>query len=666
MGYTITINDVDRTADVVAGSVHIDDIINDRQNACNFKLFNLSETGMPETGHEVTITDVDDVIIFSGYVTRYTIGSPRRTGVVMATIVCTDQTWLLDRNLVHKTYEDMTDAAIIADIVSTYCTGSGITTTNVIEGVTIDQISFNYVQPSQCIRQLCDLTGRNWYIDYEKDIHYFPLTTEAAPFNIADTSGQLVEDVGTFNDATKKNNATQYSGVVSLKDADPSYDGQIEYTAASPFPTSIQAYAEISSEATNGGGWIYFYLGCSATPRSITQTAGGYLVVISEYSNQISLYHNGTAIDTVNISTSDIDFDDGQRRTFVVTKTLNTFEVKIDGVIWYTYEDIHRSYGGLLYGLGADNNAVAGTHAVTNVYVFRFSQTGTDYSNLQLQKDASQLKNRVYVRGGTKLSDFTTYNEKGDGEKTVFVLPDKPHDISVEVNGTPETLGIKHIHTTGYDWYVNFEEKYIEQDSGGAVLTTSDTLTVEYKYDIPILVALEDSASIEEYGQREFAIFDKTITTTQAARDRASAELTDYGNNIIEGSFTTYTPGFVSGQYINISLTDYDVDADYLVQSVKTKSMGAGTFQYEVSIASAKTIGIIRFLVELLEANKNLIELDDNESVDELFNITDRLLDDSLTDQLTIDSQGAYFTWVEDSPTGTIKTRMRWDLYQWG
>jgi hypothetical protein len=478
MGYAITINEVDRTGDVIAGSVHIDDIINDRQNACNFKLMDISESGMPETGQEITITDVDDVIIFSGYVTRCSLASAKKTGAIIATVVCTDQTWLLDRNLVHKTYEDMTDAAIIADIVSTYCTGSGITTTNVIEGVTIDQISFNYIQPSQALRQICDLTGRSWYIDYEKDIHYFPLTTEAAPFNI-----------------------------------------------------------------------------------------------------------------------------------------------------------------------DSDNN---------------------EYMELHIEKDASQLKNRVYVRGGTKLSDFTVYNEKGDGEKTVFVLPDKPHDISVEVNSVSETVGIKHVNTSGYDWYVNFQEKYIEQDSGGAVLADTDTVTVTYKYDIPILVAVENTASIEEYGQREFAIFDKQITTTNAARDRASAELTDYANNLIEGSFSTFTPGFVSGQYININLTSYDVNADYLVQSVKAVSMGAGLFKYEVAIASAKTLGIIRFLVELLEANKNLIELDDSESVDELFAITDALLSDSLTEALTIDSQGAYFTWVEDSPAGTIKTRMKWDLFSWG
>jgi len=94
--------------------------------------------------------------------------------------------------------------------------------------------------------------------------------------------------------------------------------------------------------------------------------------------------------------------------------------------------------------------------------------------------------------------------------------------------------------------------------------------------------------------------------------------------------------------------------------------MGAGTFMYTVSLASSKTMGIIKFLIGLLEANRNLVELDDNEVVDELLAIQDSLLSDSLTDSLTIDSSGPYFTWCPDSLTATPVTRARWDLFSWG
>lgn len=478
VAYNISINGVDRTSDVLIRSLSVEDVINDQINTCSFSLIDLSGNGIPETDDEVIITLNDGTKRFAGTITNISLSSKKVTGKVVATITCGDYTLLFDRNLVHRTYEDMTDKQIIDDIVTRYCVGSGITTTNVVEGVTIEQITFNYIQPSQALRKIAELTGRSWYIDYDKDIHYFTLTTNVAPFHI--------------------------------------------------------------------------------------------------------------------------DVDENR------------------------------------------------------------------YYNLTITKDATQIKNRVYVRGGTKLSDFTTYSTKGDGVKRQFVLPDKPHEVSVTVNGVSKTVGIKNINTSGFDYYLNYQEKYIEQDNDAGVLTDTDTLAVTYKYNIPILVAVEDTLSIIENGVKEFAIFDKTITTTQSARDRATAELTDYANDLIEGSFMTRTDGFRSGQYININLPDYDVNADYLIQKVRAISEGNGNYYYEVSIASAKTLGIIKFLVQLLEANKNLIELNNEEIVDELLSTTDALLNDSLLDSLTIDSAGLNSTWCTDSLDSLPSTRARWNLFQWG
>lgn len=477
MPYSITIAGVDRTTDVISQSVVVEDVVNDKVNSCSFTLIDRSGSGIPATDDEVIITLADATKLFAGYIIS-TQMSKQAQGVVSVKIDCADYTYLLDRNLAHISYADKTDAYIINDLLATYCPGFGITQTNVIAGVTISSIKFNYLQISQVMRRLCELTGRSWYIDYDKDLHYFPTTTNAAPFNI--------------------------------------------------------------------------------------------------------------------------------------------------------------------------------------------TSSANDYTDLRINKDASQLKNRVYVRGGTKLSDATTYSTKGDGVKRQFTLPDKPHDVSLTVNGVTKSVGIKNINLSGYDWYLNFQEKYIEQDSGGAVLGTTDTLALTYSYDIPILVAVEDTASILANGQKEFAIFDKTIDTTQAARDRASAELTDYANDLIEGTFITHTAGFRSGQYININLSEYGINDDYLIQNVTARSFGGGNFYYEVSIASAKTLGIIKFLLKLLEADKNLVELDDDEVVDELVSVQDSLLSDSLTDNLTIDSAGPYATWCTDSLQSTPTTRARWDLFQWG
>jgi hypothetical protein len=483
--YNVTINSIDRTDDIMAGTLRIDSVVNDQVDTCSFVIDDLHSNGIPNNDEEISITLDDGTKLFGGYVVNVKMQNKvKGGGVVRLGIDCVDHTRLLDRNLVHKTYLNQTDKEIIESIVSTYCIGSGITTTNVVEGVTINQIAFNYIQPSQALRHIAELTGRNWYLDYNKDLHYFPATQTAAPLNITSSS--------------------------------------------------------------------------------------------------------------------------------------------------------------------------------------------THYWDLSISRDSSQIKNRVYVRGGTKLSEYTTYEEVGDGEKRQFVLPDKPHDVTMEVDTgggyVTKTVGIKNIDTSGFDWYLNFQEKYIEQDSGGAILTSAHKMRLTYKYDIPVLVAVENTASIIANGQREFAIFDKQITTTQAARDRASAELTDYANDLIEGSFKTWAPGYVVGQYININLTEYDVNADYVVQKVSARSYGAGTYEYTISIASAKTMGIIKFLIELLEVNKNLIELDEDEVVDELLQLTDSLMSDSLIDSLIIDSAGPYFVYQDDSLSLDDPGVARWALsaYKYG
>jgi hypothetical protein len=470
--YSITINGVDRTGDILAESIDIDDQINDQVNTCNLMMIDRSGGGIPAVDQEIIITLASGDKLFAGRVLSVNINQ-YEYGVPKISLTCVDYTRDLDKMLAHIAYEDKTDKYIIEDLIATYCAGSGITTDNVIEDATISSIVFNYVQLSEVLRQLCDLTGNNWYIDYDKDIHYFPLTQEAAPFNI--------------------------------------------------------------------------------------------------------------------------------------------------------------------------------------------TASGNEFKNLVINRDGSQLKNRIYVRGGTKLSDPTTYSVKGDGSMIKFVLPDKPHAVTVTVNGSAKTVGIKNVHLSGYDFYLNFEEKYLEQDSGGSVLTTSDTLEVTYSYDIPILIAQEDTASIAASGVHEYAIFDTQIATTDAARARAIAELTDYANSIIEGSFTTMTTGFHSGQYLTITHSGYGLTGDaYIIQKVNAQAVGNGVFEYHITLASAKTMGIIRFLIETLENNRNLIQLDPNEVVDELMAITDSLPGGSLTDTITDTVNAPPYTWGAASANP-----FRWALFQW-
>lgn len=278
------------------------------------------------------------------------------------------------------------------------------------------------------------------------------------------------------------------------------------------------------------------------------------------------------------------------------------------------------------------------------------------YKNLSLSLDNSAIRNRVYVRGSTKLSDFTTFSMVADGEQTVFNLPDKPHEITMTVDSVSKTIGIKNVDDPAdFDYLLNYQEKYVECGSASAPI---EGLVVEftYKYDIPILVAIEDSDSIEEYGQLEYAIFDTDITTTEQARARAEAELADYAHPTYSGSFKTMQTGFVAGQQMKIDIVELGINQAFLVKSVKANSLGNGTFEYTISITSSRQLGIIKFLVGILESNKNALNISSDEVVDELTTVTGESFTITFGTPVLTTHEGNY---KYDSDAD-------WDVSEWG
>jgi hypothetical protein len=470
---TVEIGGIDRTADMEKRTLQIVDEINEKANNASFRLFDNHGYGPPETDDVIEIR-TNGVLDFAGLVTR--VGYEQLSNDVdVYSVEAVDYTRILDRRLVAATYQNMTDKEIIETIIEEFAFDEGISTFNVSEGVTVNQISFNYVPVSQAISEIATLTGRNWYIDYQKDIHYFPVTQNQAPF-------QLTSD-------------------------------------------------------------------------------------------------------------------------------------------------------------------------------------GSYHENLTITKDSTRLRNRVFVRGGTELTtEPITETVIADGEQRQFLLAEKPHDLTITHEGNPQTVGIKNIdNPDDFDFMMNFQEKYIECGTNKTTPLNGDEIACTYNYDVPILVSVEDGQSILESGVYEHVIIDRQIGSTQQARDRAIADLTDYAQQIVDGQYKTFFAGLRSGQYQRVTMANKDIDEDYLITKVSARSIGAPVLQYTVYLSSAKTLGIIKFLIDLLRVNRSVGEFDPNEKVDQLFSLADTL--DSLTDSLTIDSYGLTFSWAPD--TAGVTGALQWDLGQW-
>ena len=266
------------------------------------------------------------------------------------------------------------------------------------------------------------------------------------------------------------------------------------------------------------------------------------------------------------------------------------------------------------------NNATPAPRSITAAENF--------YKDLEITPDISNLCNVVVVRGGTYLSEEVPYTEVADGEKTQFVLPEKPHDVSVYVNGVLKTVGIKFgEQTPTQEFQVNFNEKYIENGTH-ATLADGDIIEIRYKYDVPIRVRRKKAASIaalkvlfpETNGEFVKVIHDPDIKTRELAYSVAEQNLAAYGNTLITGSFSTIEDIFSPGQVLSINVPEFAGDS--VIQKISSKHIAGKLWKHTVHFATV-LFGFEEFMRELLAAKK--VELIDGETLETLTDVDETI-----------------------------------------
>lgn len=189
MSTTLTIAGVNKASLVDWRSVKREQVLTREADKLSFliKKFN-GQTYKPTAGDEVVLT-VGATKEFGGHIVEIQEDVEGRVEYIKC--ICKDYTHELDRQLVSKTYTSQTVNDIINDLITTFATG--ITDTNVNCTTVIDSVTFNYLPISKCLEKLTELVdGFDWYIDYDKDIHFFFTDSITAPFNLTDTSGNYV------------------------------------------------------------------------------------------------------------------------------------------------------------------------------------------------------------------------------------------------------------------------------------------------------------------------------------------------------------------------------------------------------------------------------------------------------------------------------------------
>ncbi len=174
-------------------------------------------------------------------------------------------------------------------------------------------------------------------------------------------------------------------------------------------------------------------------------------------------------------------------------------------------------------------------------------QPGGDFRNFRRSIDIVGLRNRVYVRGGSMLSDFQPVRWKADGVARIWTLPWPPHEISFKVGEVSKTVGVENLHEESeYDYMMSFSEKYIRCSSHTSTPVEGITMELTAKQDIPVITMVEDYASQAAVkavqggdGIYEHVIVDDTLTSIVAAEAAGTADLREHANPRVKGSFET-------------------------------------------------------------------------------------------------------------------------------
>lgn len=169
---TVEVDSVDVSHALIEESLKIQSQITSRIDTCQLSL-DASRSPAPsiEDKDEVIVERVSDSArIFGGYIADIDLDVEGIRKIY--NITAQDYTVLPSRVIVNEVYEAKTTAYIINDLFTNYLPeidGS----TYVDTGLTLDKIIFYRVSLADALNELAKQNGMDWYIDYNKKLHFF-------------------------------------------------------------------------------------------------------------------------------------------------------------------------------------------------------------------------------------------------------------------------------------------------------------------------------------------------------------------------------------------------------------------------------------------------------------------------------------------------------------
>lgn len=170
---------------------------------------------------------------------------------------------------------------------------------------------------------------------------------------------------------------------------------------------------------------------------------------------------------------------------------------------------------------------------------------GGQFANFSVNIEHQGLRNRVYVLGGTMLSDPQTIQWMADGIARQWVVPWVPHEATLKVGEVSKTVGIESVDEEyNFDYMLNKNDKYLRCSVQTVKPVQGATMALTARQDIDVIAMVEDLesqaaiAAIEGGdGAYEHSITDDSLISIAAAEAAGMADLREWANPRTSGSF---------------------------------------------------------------------------------------------------------------------------------
>jgi len=156
------------------------------KGTCDVVFVQSATSAIPIPGHKIRV-EWNESVIFAGLLHEVTTNNERDTNWITCKAV--DWSDLFDRHYVAAIFENKTPRQIVEEIIwdHTLLWMDGVSCDEVPDTPTVLSFRGVYKKVSDCLKDLAELIGMDWYCDHNRSIRFFDRATNLAPFSFGDS-----------------------------------------------------------------------------------------------------------------------------------------------------------------------------------------------------------------------------------------------------------------------------------------------------------------------------------------------------------------------------------------------------------------------------------------------------------------------------------------------